>query len=191
MRHIPLFICMLISFSVLNAQNVGIGTQAPDNSSILDLTSTSQGILIPRMTYAKRIIIPSPAQGLMVYQTDIDTGFYFFKGTIWINLTNNNSNTVSSTGLIFYTKRYPSPDGIWKANIDGTNQQQIIINLPSGFTLSVNNDGGQIILTSDKQKIIFKGENSLTNTVSLFSCNVDGTNVLKLIDNVGTSFDAN
>jgi len=190
MKQISVFVCMFISALTLDAQNVGIGTQAPDGSSILDLTSTNQGILIPRMTYAQRIIIPLPAQGLMAYQTDIDTGFYFFKGTIWNNLTNNNSNIAN---LIVYTKRLPSsgPDEIWKANIDGTNQQQILVSLPNQFVLSVNGDGGQIRITSDKQKIVFKGRNLTTDTISLFSCNLDGTNVQKLIDNVGTSFDAN
>jgi hypothetical protein len=50
--------------------NVGIGTTSPDNSALLDINSTAKGILLPRMTQAQRNAIPSPASGLMIYQTD-------------------------------------------------------------------------------------------------------------------------
>jgi len=100
------------------------------------------------------------------------------------------AQTPSVSNIIIYSKANSlGEDEIWKANIDGTNQQRVNIALPSGYSLNVNNDGGQIRITSDGQKIIFKGENS--STVSLFSCALDGSNVVKLIDGVGTSFDVN
>ena len=61
----------------------GIGTNNPDPSSALDVTSTTQGILIPRMTTAQRTTIASPAEGLRVYDTDTKD-FWFFDGTIWV-----------------------------------------------------------------------------------------------------------
>jgi hypothetical protein len=64
--------------------NVGIGTNTPNNSSILDLTSTTRGFLAPRMTGAERIAIATPAQGLLVYQTDAPSGFYFYNGAVWV-----------------------------------------------------------------------------------------------------------
>lgn len=65
------------------AQNVGINkdASAPDNSAMLDVKSTEKGMLIPRMTAAQRNLIASPATGLLVYQTDGTTGFYFNQGT--------------------------------------------------------------------------------------------------------------
>ncbi len=97
-------------------------------------------------------------------------------------------SSLASASFIVYSKTNTSGnDEIWKANIDGSNQRILNINLPSGYTLNVNHDGGQIRITSDKQKIIFKGENS--STISLFSCAVDGTNVIRLIDGIGTTFD--
>jgi hypothetical protein len=57
---------------------VGIGTAAPNASALLDITSTSKGLLIPRMTTAQRSAITSPATGLLVYQTDGTTGFYYY-----------------------------------------------------------------------------------------------------------------
>lgn len=60
---------------------VGIGTTTPNASSILDLTSSTQGLLTPRMTTAQRIAIVSPADGLMVYDTDLKS-FYHYNSTL-------------------------------------------------------------------------------------------------------------
>lgn len=67
------------------AQSVGISKTAitPDASSILELKSTTQGLLIPRMLSAERSAILSPSTGLMVYQTDVPSGFYYFEGSAW------------------------------------------------------------------------------------------------------------
>jgi hypothetical protein len=55
---------------ILANGNVGIGTVAPVSTAILDLTSTTKGALIPRMTSVQRVAISSPATGLLVYDTD-------------------------------------------------------------------------------------------------------------------------
>ncbi|WP_051229811.1 collagen-like protein [Psychroserpens burtonensis] len=65
---------------------VGINTNTPDGSSVLDIVSTSKGILIPRMTIVQRDAIISPANGLLVYQTDGVIGFYFYDGILWSTL---------------------------------------------------------------------------------------------------------
>ncbi len=70
--------------TVTKAQNnVAIGTTTPDASAKLDVTSTTQGMLVPRMTQAQRTVIALPATGLLVYQTDATAGFYFYNGTSW------------------------------------------------------------------------------------------------------------
>jgi hypothetical protein len=56
---------------------VGIGTTTPNASSILDLTSSTQGMLTPRMSTVQRMAIVSPADGLMVYDTDLKSFFHF------------------------------------------------------------------------------------------------------------------
>ena len=60
--------------------NVGIGIIDPALSAKLDISSTTQGLLTPRMTAAQRTAIASPAEGLLVYQTNVPAGFYFYKG---------------------------------------------------------------------------------------------------------------
>jgi hypothetical protein len=61
--------------------SVGIGTTAPNASAALDIQNTAKGVLVPRMTMVQRNAIVSPANGLMIYQTDNNPGFYFNKGT--------------------------------------------------------------------------------------------------------------
>lgn len=61
--------------------NVGINVQTPDASAALDITSTTQGILVPRMNQAQRDGISLPATGLMIFQTDNTPGFYYNAGT--------------------------------------------------------------------------------------------------------------
>jgi hypothetical protein len=52
--------------------NVGIGTTSPAASSLLDVTSTTQGFLPPRMTTTQKNAIVSPAAGLIVYDTTLN-----------------------------------------------------------------------------------------------------------------------
>ena len=57
--------------------NVGIGTNTPDASSLLDLSSEEKGLLVPRLNTLQRLLITNPAQGLLVYDTDIDCFFFY------------------------------------------------------------------------------------------------------------------
>ena len=76
----------IVLFSVLSYAQVGINTNTPDASSALDIESTTGGILIPRLTETQRDAISSPATGLMIYQTDQTTGFYFYDGIAWTRI---------------------------------------------------------------------------------------------------------
>jgi sugar lactone lactonase YvrE len=69
------------------AQSVGIGTASPNSSARLEVSSTTQGILIPTLSTAQRNAISNPATGLLVFQTDGTQGFYYYNGRFWINLT--------------------------------------------------------------------------------------------------------
>ncbi|MBS1602685.1 MAG: hypothetical protein JST42_08450, partial [Bacteroidetes bacterium] len=72
-------ICVLCAFS--RAQGIGIGTSSPNPSAQLDISSTTRGLLIPRMTQTQRNAIAGPAAGLLIYQTDNTAGFYYNAGT--------------------------------------------------------------------------------------------------------------
>jgi hypothetical protein len=77
--------------------NVGIGTSSPSESALLDLTSSSKGLLLPRValtTKSGTTTIASPTTGLIVYNTAsagtggdaVTPGYYFFNGTIWTRI---------------------------------------------------------------------------------------------------------
>ncbi|MGL4598361.1 MAG: hypothetical protein ACRCYO_12590, partial [Bacteroidia bacterium] len=83
--------CSLLSTQT-NAQNVAINTTgaAPVASAILDISSTTMGVLIPRMTTAQRVAIVAPAQGLRVY--DITTNsFWYYDGAVWVEILNGST----------------------------------------------------------------------------------------------------
>ena len=62
-----IYLVLLIS-SISYAQ-IGIGTNAPDTSALLDLSSTTKGLLMPRMTTAQQAALVNPAKGLTIFNT--------------------------------------------------------------------------------------------------------------------------
>jgi hypothetical protein len=65
-----LTILVFLAFTLASmAQNVGIGTTTPAASALLDVSSTTKGILPPRMTTTQRDAIASPAAGLIIFNT--------------------------------------------------------------------------------------------------------------------------
>ncbi|NDE90620.1 MAG: hypothetical protein EB059_05720 [Alphaproteobacteria bacterium] len=70
------------------AGSVGVGTTAPDATALLDLTSTTRGMLPPRMSNAQRNAISSPTTGLTVYNTTTKT-LDTYNGSTWIAVGSN------------------------------------------------------------------------------------------------------
>ena len=98
-----LVILLIFSITFISKAQVGINTDgsAPDASAMLDIKSTSSGLLIPRMTAAERDNIASPATGLLVYVTD-DNSFYYFNGNIWVNFSSAMDNDWTIDGNDMY-----------------------------------------------------------------------------------------
>jgi hypothetical protein len=68
--------------------NVGIGNTLANSAAILDLTSTTQGFLLPRMTNAQVLAIVTPPNGLMVYNTTIDHMCIYQAGA-WVKISHS------------------------------------------------------------------------------------------------------
>ena len=82
MKKLFTFIILTIGFTV--SAQIGINNENPDASAALDITSTTGGLLPPRMTNAQRDAISAPATGLMVYVTDLNGGsIMIYNGTNW------------------------------------------------------------------------------------------------------------
>ncbi|MGV4414802.1 hypothetical protein [Chryseobacterium sp. T1] len=88
---IIIFACLII-FSLSSAQ-VGINTENPDPSSVLDITSDNKGVLLPRITLtslSQQLSSSTNATSLLIYNTgsqNVPKGFYSWSGAAWIPLT--------------------------------------------------------------------------------------------------------
>jgi len=74
--------------SFLNGGGLTIGDSAIDASALFELTSTTQGALLPRMTTTQRDAIGTPATGLEIYNTTTDVK-NFYDGTSWLAVGEN------------------------------------------------------------------------------------------------------
>jgi len=92
-------------YSVINvvfSQSLSINTDGStaNTSAMLDLKSTTKGLLIPRMTTAQRTAIATPATGLQVYDTDLNL-LYFYNGSSWTSLGASTNFWTLSGGNIY------------------------------------------------------------------------------------------
>ena len=99
---------LLVLFSKLVIAQVGIGTTTPDESSILEVSSSTKGLLTPRMTETQKNAIDDPATGLLIYQLDVQDGFWYFDGIQWLFL-GGESNKIKvgdyyMGGIVFYVE---------------------------------------------------------------------------------------
>jgi len=135
------FLIIILIFSIMgiHAQNgVAISTSnsaTPDASAILDVQSTTQGMLVPRMNKADRDAITA-ATGLLIYQTDNTPGFYYYDGSNWKAIGTGNSNVdeikdlsdgkTTFSGSLFLGS-YAGPGGDVTANIGvGTHALEVV-----------------------------------------------------------------
>lgn len=65
-------------------------TLAPNYSAVLQIDSTVQGVLIPRMTEAQRNAIATPATGLSVFNTTNNSHDYY-NGSAWVNIVSSSN----------------------------------------------------------------------------------------------------
>lgn len=88
--------CIYMGISLVSkAQSFSVNTDGStaDASALLDVKSTSKGVLIPRMNKTERNAIASPATGLLVFQTGPDSiGFHYYYGGTWLWLPNSKQN---------------------------------------------------------------------------------------------------
>ncbi len=156
MKNYLLITAILFQVVLVSAQqNVGIGTTTPAPTSILDITSTTKGMLIPRMTYSQKIAISNPpATGLMVYQTNSgglpvqSSGIYYYDGTTWKRFAR--SDEVSGGGSSGWTiagdDQYSNLIGnVGIGTTDPTSKFHVVGNiLQENGTFTINNSGGII-----------------------------------------------
>jgi hypothetical protein len=101
MKPITSFLlAFFIGISGISNAQLGINNQNPDESSIIDMYSTTKGMLTPRMTTQERDLIVLPAQGLLIYNTSSSIFNYYDSG--WKDFSDD-YKTVSATNPIITT----------------------------------------------------------------------------------------
>ncbi len=141
----------ILFLQTANAQNVGISDNGstPFAGAILDLNSTTKGLLIPRLTTAQRVAMPNLSAGMMVFDTD-DNHFWYYttswqqvSGSGW--LLSGNAGTSAATDFIGTTD-----SRILNFRTNNTNRLQI------GTT-------GDVILPSDQNSLQFATASATSN----------------------------
>jgi len=134
-----LFIALLVICSNLFSQTLVVtddpGYTTGHVSSVLDVKSTLKGFLAPRMLQSERIAIVTPADGLLVYQTDGTSGFYFYNGSAWIIIAAGTtaSQWATAGSDIYYNGGHV---GIGTSTFDAINPEKLVVD--AGVTTSVN-----------------------------------------------------
>jgi hypothetical protein len=115
MKNVSIVLILLGLAFQSQSQNVGIGTNLPDASALLEIRSTSKGLLPPRMTMSQRNKIVSPVQGLTIYNSSIDCIDYF-TGVQWLSLCGLPSNYKNCNQI---KKADPTAEsGVYSIDID-------------------------------------------------------------------------
>jgi hypothetical protein len=165
------FICILATVK-LHAQT-GIGTTTPNASAKLEVAATDKGFLLPRMTAAQRAAIVSPANGLLVFQTDGVAGFYVNTGTsaaaVW---TRVNMDWTRTGNDISYTAGNISTSG----TLTGGNTSTSTL---SGFTANLTSISANYPITAADNGKILQSTASSAITITIpsglptgFNCTV-------------------
>ena len=145
MKKTLLFLFILFT-SIIFAQ-VGIGTETPASSAILDITSTNKGILFPRMTSAQRNAIATPDIGLYIFDTDTKSP-WFYNGA-WINTAGANYGDIKSGIQSGDHNGWIKLDGRLKSSLTSSQQAaattlSIGTNLPNASNSYLSQNGGTL-----------------------------------------------
>lgn len=128
MKHVLLVALMAGGLNYLsNAQNgVAINSTGdnPHASSMLDVSSSSHGVLIPRLSETEKNAIDGPATGLMIFQHDADAGFWFYTGSAWMRVGDNLGNHTATQNLNMDHNKITSV-ALCTDNLDAANKQYV------------------------------------------------------------------
>lgn len=155
-----LFPAVIFFAFAANAQ-MGIGITVPDASAQLDITSSTKGLLMPRMTLSQRNAIASPATGLLIFQSDVNTGFYYYSSSSWIKLDAN----IHGLGDIKYSYQAADHNGWYLLT------GQLKSSLPAGAQAAATALGMGTNLPDTRDKIVKHRATSGETTGSLSGSN--------------------
>ena len=170
---------------------MGIGTNSPNGSSMLEINATNKGVLIPRVTLTgstDATTIATPATSLLVYNTattsDVVPGYYYNSGTsgspVWIRLNTSSLVTGANSGE---TIKWNSSNSQWQ--VTGTSalalgNQAGLTNQGFGATAlgywaGYSNQGNSAIAIGNNAGISNQASNSIVLNASGSNLNASTT----------------
>ena len=156
----------LLFISTLSISQVGIGTTSPDASSVLDITATDAGLLVPRLTTTQRDALSSPATGLLIFNTTTRSFQYNFgdgSSVDWYSLdaqSDSSSASYSYMVPIWAEEKLELQDNAYEwafgNGAETPTNSGITIYVPSNYTCAIvamtattSNDSGNSKIEAD------------------------------------------
>ncbi|MFM1756668.1 MAG: hypothetical protein RL621_1641 [Bacteroidota bacterium] len=129
----------VLNNATINGKVIVGATSETSSTAILEVSSTTQGFLPPRMTLAQRIAITNPAQGLMIYCTNCGTYGEpeYYNGNSWLTLSGASTSKAIPTITITvgnYTYTANTPQGPNVATNSGTGNNYTFSYVGTGST---------------------------------------------------------
>lgn len=179
MKKLLVFLISALALTNSFAQNVAINSDAslPNNSAMLDVKSTSKGLLIPRVALAGTAdvtTVPSPATSLMVYNTTaagtgttaVVPGYYYWNGSAWVRLVSS-TTTYSSTKTMIPFASGGSVTLTTQAN--GTSGNVGLVGFGNNATTTIGRYGDIDLLTGPSYSFIAPTSGTITDISGVFS----------------------
>jgi hypothetical protein len=176
-----IYILTLLCAATSTQAQVGIGTTSPATSSVLDVSSTTKGLLAPRMTTAQRDAITSPATGLQIYNTD-NAAIETFTGTAgeWFTLGRGKGAIATNTAVGVNTLKSNTSgskntaNGYYSLNSNTSGDY----NTANGYYSLNSNTSGDYNIANGPFALRFNttGNNNTVNGFAALYSNVTGSN---------------
>lgn len=150
---------ILLTFSLFSQVAINMDGSSADESAMLHVQSTDKGILIPRMNESQRLSIPNPSTGLLVYQNNNTSGFYYNAGSEispnWIKLASAITNSITDA------------DGDTKIEVEANSDNDQILFTTTGNEAMVINENGNIGIgnTSPSEKLDVTGNLKISGNI--------------------------
>jgi hypothetical protein len=171
-----------LNSATVNGKVIVGASSAASASAVLEVSSTTQGFLPPRMTYAQKTAIVSPPQGLMIYCTNCGTNGEpeYFNGTSWVNMVGGTAASVpppplGSTyqgGKVFYIFQQGDPGY-------DANTPHGLIAAPSDIPYGTYKIFPSCYASYGTSTALGTGA---ANTTKILACTADNENAAKLVD---------